>query len=216
MDLPEIRRRNLQRLLDERFDSVIADLARALERDDAYLWQLLRGTRNIGERVARHVESALRLDAHSLDRPTFASSGEAEYSAAKVPVVGTAQLGEEGFYTELEYPVGHGDGFIAYPTSDANAYALRVRGDSMRPRIKPGEFVLVEPNTTPQPGEEVLVRTQDGRVMVKVLDFQRDGMVQLSSINEAHRPITLEDKDIERLHYVAAILKAGRYFRGGR
>ena len=69
--------------------------------------------------------------------------------------------------------------------------------------------VLVEPNTAAQPGDEVLVRTSDGRAMVKVLDFRRGGVVQLSSINEEHRPITIDESDIERLHYIAAILKAG-------
>lgn len=214
MDVRAIRQSNLKRLLETRFSGSIADMARAIDRDDAYLWQLLNGTRNVGERVARHIERALKLEAGELDHPAQAASEDvAEYHVPRVPVVGTAQLGEEGFHTELEYPVGHGDGFIAYPSSDANAYALQVKGDSMRPRIKHGEFVLVEPNTKPQAGEEVLVRTTDGRVMVKVLDFRRDGVVQLSSINEAHRPITLDESQIERLHYVAAIVKPARYYK---
>lgn len=214
MDDAAIRRANLQNALDERYGGVIADLARAIERDDAYVWQLLRGTRNIGERVARHIETALHLARGTLDHPrSLGDSATPEYNARRVPVLGTAQLGEDGFHYALDYPVGHGDGFIDYPTADKNAYALRVKGDSMRPRIKHGEFVLIEPDTAPQAGEEVLVRTTDGRVMVKVLDFRRDGVVQLSSVNEAHRPITLDEKDIERLHYVAAIVKPSRYYK---
>jgi phage repressor protein C with HTH and peptisase S24 domain len=130
---------------------------------------------------------------------------------SQIPVVGTAQLGDEGYWTELQYPTGHGEGFVRYPTRDKNAYALRVKGDSMRPRIKPGEFVVVEPNHPVAPGDEVLVTTTDGRSMVKVLGSNRAGMVELLSINDDHRPITLEQRQVEKMHYVGGIIKAGLY-----
>lgn len=216
MSTAEIRRHNLNQLVETRYKGVAADLARAIGRDDAQVWQLLSGPenggRNIGERLARHIEAALELQQGDLDRIDMHAPSSPPYERG-APVVGTAQLGDEGFHMELDYPVGHGDGFVRYPTRDRNAYALRVRGDSMRPRIKPGEFVLVEPNHALQAGEEVLVRTTDGRVMVKVLDFRRDGVVQLSSVNEQHRPMTLEEGQIDRMHYVAAIVKASLYYK---
>lgn len=129
-----------------------------------------------------------------------------------VPVVGTAQLGDDGYWLELEYPMGHGEGFIRYPMKDPNTYALRVKGDSMRPRIKPGEFVVIEPNHAISPGEEVMVKTTDGRSMVKLLGWRRDGMVELQSVNEDHRPITLDEKQISAMHYVGAIVKPSWYF----
>lgn len=216
MTTAEIRRKNLVRLLADKFDGSMAELARAIGRDDAQVWMLINGERNIGEKLATHIEQSLGLPPGDLAvaAPALGVQEErAAYTTARIPVVGTAQLGDDGFHLEYQYPVGQGDGFIAYPSRDPNAYALRVRGDSMRPRIKPGEFVLVEPNTAPQPGEEVLVRTRDGRVMVKVLDFIRGGTIQLSSINESHRPITLEQSDVELLHFVAAIVKPSRYYR---
>lgn len=221
MSTNDARRNNVRRLIQDRFDGITAAFARAIDRDDAQVWQFLN-QRPIGEKLARDIEAKLGLEANALDheqtRPAFARRLDAQEPVAvaygrSVPVVGTAQLGDDGHYEALDYPTGHGDGFVTYPTRDANAYALRVKGDSMRPRIKPGEFVLIEPNTTPEPGDEVLVKTTDGRAMVKVLDFRRNGVVQLSSINEEHRPITLEESQVERLHYVAAILKATLYYR---
>jgi phage repressor protein C with HTH and peptisase S24 domain len=122
-----------------------------------------------------------------------------------VPFVAGAQLGLDGFWHELEYPVGHGEEYLDYPTSDENAYALRVRGDSMRPRIKPGEFVIVEPNTQVQFGREVVVKTKDGRTMVKTLHSRRDGIIELTSVNEDHPPITFDERDVEFIHHVAGI-----------
>jgi phage repressor protein C with HTH and peptisase S24 domain len=219
METNKVRLANVRAIIKDRFNDTVADFARAVDKDDAQVWAWLNGVRNIGERLARNIEEKLGPAHGALDQPPEGMASkftvQQDMAAYGVPVVGTAQLGEEGFYCELEYPAGHGDGAIKFTTSDRNAYALRVKGDSMRPRIKPGEFVVVEPNHPPQPGEEVLVRTADGRVMVKVFDFKRDGIVQLSSINEAHRPITIDEKDIERLHYVAAIVKASSYRRSG-
>ena len=126
---------------------------------------------------------------------------------SEVPVVGTAQLGDNGHWSELEYPVGHGDGHITYPTRDRNAYALRCRGDSMKPRIKDGEFVVVEPNSEAIPGDEILLKTHDGRVMVKTLLYNRDGKVHVMSVNEAHPPQSFDLTEVDKIHPVAAIVK---------
>lgn len=69
-----IRRQNLERLLKERYNGRIAELSRAIQRDDAYVWQLLKGKRNIGERVARDIEIKLDLARGSLDSATLSPS----------------------------------------------------------------------------------------------------------------------------------------------
>lgn len=124
-----------------------------------------------------------------------------------IPVVGTAQLGDNGYWADLEYPVGHGEGYVSFPTTDPNAYALKCEGDSMRPRIKAGEFVVVEPNHEIEPGDEVLVKSKDGRVMVKEFLYRRMGRTHLISTNDAHPPVAFTDEEIEKMHYVAGIAK---------
>ena len=140
------------------------------------------------------------------------SGKEENFRVSQVPVVGTAQLGTDGFWLETEHPVGHGDGYVALPSNDPNAYSVRVIGDSMHPRIRSGEFVVVEPNHQYSPGDEVLVVTRDGRSMVKEFLYRRDGHVALHSLNESHGRTTIPETDVEKIHYVAAIAKAG-YFR---
>jgi phage repressor protein C with HTH and peptisase S24 domain/plasmid maintenance system antidote protein VapI len=124
-----------------------------------------------------------------------------------IPVVGRAQLGDNGNWADMEYPVGHGDGYIDFPTKDPDAYALKCEGDSMRPRIKDGEFVVIEPNQEIQPGDEVLVKSKDGRVMVKEFMYKRTGRTHLISANDAHKPIILPDGEIEKMHFVRAICR---------
>lgn len=124
-----------------------------------------------------------------------------------VPVVGNAQLGDDGFWADLEYPVGHGDGYVDFPSRDPHAYALRCKGDSMRPRIQPGEFVIVEPGHPYEPGDDVLVKSKDGRVMVKRFLYSTPGRLYLVSVNDAHEPISFNDEEVEKVHFVRAIVR---------
>ncbi|MEN3260230.1 S24 family peptidase [Sodalis endosymbiont of Spalangia cameroni] len=125
----------------------------------------------------------------------------------KVPVVGTAELGSKGYWCDLEYPVGEGDGFIRWPTQDPDAYALRCTGTSMLPRIKSGEFVVIEPNSVYVSGDEVLVVTAEEESMIKTYLYKRDGYVNLVSVNEDHPPIRVAENDVMKIHYVAGIAK---------
>lgn len=123
----------------------------------------------------------------------------------KIPVVGHAQLGDNGHWVDLGYPVGLGDGFVYYSVKDSNAYALKCVGDSMSPRIKDGEFVVVEPGKQPHNGDEVLVKSTDGRVMVKTLLFERDGKIHLQSVNNTHPMIIIPISEIEAIHPLGGI-----------
>lgn len=128
----------------------------------------------------------------------------------RTAVVGEARLGDNGFFDENPYASGS-DGWVQYP-GRAGTYALRCKGDSMRPRIKPGEFVVVEQNGRVREGDEVVCQTTDGRRMIKILNRRFDGMVELTSINDKHDPITLDDDEIAHMHPVAAILKPSMYY----
>ncbi|MBB5508119.1 S24 family peptidase [Paraburkholderia atlantica] len=124
-----------------------------------------------------------------------------------IPVVGMAQLGDNGHWADLEYPVGHGDGYVDFPTRDPNAYALKCEGDSMQPRIQAGEFVIVEPNQPYTPGDDVLLKSRDGRVMVKRFLYKSAGRTHLASVNNAHAPVSFTDDEIEKIHFVRAICR---------
>lgn len=121
----------------------------------------------------------------------------------RIPLVGEVKAGMDGFLEELQYPVGHGDGYVMWPTSDSNAYALRVRGDSMHPRYRAGEFVIVEPTVEAPLGEDVVVILHDGRKMLKVLNWMREDEIQLLSINDGFAPMTLPVGDVRAIHYAA-------------
>lgn len=128
-----------------------------------------------------------------------------------VPVVGHAQLGTQGYFEEIDFPVGHGDGYLRIHSDDPNAYGLRVSGDSMHPRIKNGEYVLIEPNKPFHAGDEVMVRTLDGQAMIKEFIYLRDGMYRFDSVNQNHPPIHIPQGEVSKVHLVGGILKSSRF-----
>ena len=192
MDIQEIRRKRLQLLIDKNYDgkqsAFIADTGA-----------------NQGE-LARIEERWLDRDGE-INLEISAVNTHARISV--IPIVGAAKLGDkENYFVDLEYPAGDGDGGILFSTQDENAYALRCIGDSMTPRIKHGEFVIVEPNRPYLPGDEVVVKDKNGRVMVKVYKYSRDGMSYFESINQVYSSFGILDSEIEKIHYVAGIAKS--------
>lgn len=120
-----------------------------------------------------------------------------------IPVVGHVKAGPDGYLEEMQFPVGHGEGYVEYWTRDDEAYALRIKGDSMHPRYRAGEFIVVTPKIEPQPGRDVVVKLKDGRKLLKQLNWIRGDELQLLSINDGYAPTTLSLEEIETIHRVA-------------
>lgn len=121
----------------------------------------------------------------------------------RVPVVGHVKGGTDGYLEEMQFPPGYGEGFVEFWTKDSSAYALRVKGDSMHPRYRAGEFIVVTPSIEAQPGRDVVVKLKDGRKLLKLLNWVRSDEIQLLSINEGYAPTTLSVDEIESIHRVA-------------
>ena len=49
----------------------------------------------------------------------------------------------------------------------SRAFAMRVKGDSMRPDFSPGELVIVEPEASPTPGQFVVATNGDGEALLR-------------------------------------------------
>lgn len=145
----------------------------------------------------------LPTPAPAAHEPSNVAPAPALRASRQIPVVGEVKGGDHGYLDELQYPVGYGEGTVDFPSSDPMAYALRVRGDSMHPRYRAGEFVVVEPSVEALPGDDVVVALVDGRKLLKELGWCRDGELQLLSVNNHFGPMTLERAWIASIHLVA-------------
>lgn len=207
-------------------DATLKEFAEAHDLDSSYLSQILNGHRNLGEKAARNMEEKIGCIPGTLVAP-FGVVGAAVEAARElmsnvsgepmpvktgsVPVVGKAMLGTAGYFEAIDYPVGHGEGFLNIFSSDPNAYGLRVVGNSMNPRIKNNEFVLIEPNREYVAGDEVLVKTTKGQAMIKEFIYYRDGQYRFDSVNADYDPIFIHEDEVEDVQYVGAIVKSSRF-----
>lgn len=128
----------------------------------------------------------------------------------RVAIVGTARMGDGGFYEEISSMPGAGDGHIDIATADPNAYGLRVRGNSMSPAIRDGWYVLIEPNSGPSVGEYVLVKLRNGQRMVKELLYQRPDSIEIMSVNGEERK-TIYAEELESLQAVSAVVSPSKW-----
>lgn len=204
-----------------------AELGRALGyKDGAFVGQMLRGERPITEKTVSALEAIrgyagwfgggpaaeLKLSviaAHGVSEPQPEYAGQVA-NIRSIAVVGTARMGDNGFYEEISAVVGAGDGTIDVFTKDPGAYALRVRGDSMMPAIRDGWYVVVEPNAQPTVGEYVLVKLRNGQKMVKELLYRRQDSIAVMSVNGDVRR-TLHADEIEDLQAVSTIVSPSKW-----
>lgn len=117
-------------------------------------------------------------------------------------ILGTAQLGPDGYWDAL----AASDGYVDVPSSDPDAYALRVKGDSMTPAIRNNWVVWCEPNHALIPGEYVMVRRTNGECMVKELLYENELEVSLMAVNDGYGRLTIAREEIEQIHHVGGIV----------
>jgi phage repressor protein C with HTH and peptisase S24 domain len=189
----------------------LADLLLLAPALDVSITELMSGSGNEGLKAAIHDVKANVLGIPGKNTDSLALRKLGTPKEGQVPVVGSAKLGSDGYFEALDFPVGHGDGYLNIYSDDPNAYGLRVMGDSMHPRIKNGEYVLIEPNKAFVTGDEVMVQTFDGRSMIKEFIYLRDGVYRFDSVNLDHSPLHLDQETVSKVHLVGGILKSSRF-----
>jgi phage repressor protein C with HTH and peptisase S24 domain len=125
-----------------------------------------------------------------------------------VPLLGFAQAGAGGYFTDGGFPVGKGWDEVGLPSvNDEHAYALEISGDSMKPAYRDGDVIVVSPGAQIRKGDRVVVKTRDGEVMVKELKRRTAKTVELSSLNPNHVDRTLAAADVD---WIARIVWASQ------
>lgn len=115
-----------------------------------------------------------------------------------VPLIGFAQAGAGGYFTDAGFPAGEGWEDIELPGQVGEAaYALEVQGDSMLPLYRHGDILVVDPDAKVRRGDRVVVKTLGGEVMAKVLQRQTAQQIELLSLNPDHPNRLFDRTDVE-------------------
>jgi phage repressor protein C with HTH and peptisase S24 domain len=88
----------------------------------------------------------------------------------RLPLLGHAEAGCDGYFTDGGFPSGVGWDQVAFPdVADPAAYALEISGDSMLPLYRDGDRIIVSPASSCRRGDRVVAKLLNGEVVAKEL-----------------------------------------------
>jgi hypothetical protein len=136
----QIRRANLQALIDDKYEGNRAAFCRAAGKNPNLINLILTKNpdhqRGIGEKLCRDIEKALQLPEGWLDQRSPGNTDR----AVSVPISsGIEEHPSEWMVISPETFRGMAPG-----TGRANASILKVNSDSMYPTIRPGDLVIID------------------------------------------------------------------------
>lgn len=126
-----------------------------------------------------------------------------------VPLVSWVQAGRREPVAD-PYASGEGEKYV-YTTQRVgeNAYALRIRGDSMEPRFQDGDIVIIDPALSAASGKFVVVRfeqAQEATFKQLVIDADRQ---YLKPLNARYPIIPIDEQAVFCGTWVQTIVDAG-------
>ncbi len=108
-----------------------------------------------------------------------------------IPVYDFVQAGTNGDSFAFPEPID----YIHYPKKKAtNAVGIRVKGDSMEPRIYAEDVVVVRLDTMPE-NKQTAVFIYNNESILKVYNSNDKGFVMLTSNNSKYQPILITEAD---------------------
>jgi SOS-response transcriptional repressor LexA len=120
------------------------------------------------------------------------------------PVINRVSAGYPKDFTDLNYPKGVADEYVACPDlNDPQAFAARVHGDSMTPKYREGDIVIFSPAATPKSGDDCFVRFADGHTTFKRAFFESDKgqeVIRLQPRNEKYRAQVVRGEELTGLY----------------
>ena len=123
--------------------------------------------------------------------------------ARRIPLIGLAQAGGDGFFDDAGFPVGGGWDEVGLPEiGDPHAYALEIAGDSMEPVFRDGDMVVISPAAPIRRGDRVVARTVAGEVMAKQLARRSARRIELKSLNPEHRDRSFDLVEVAWVHRI--------------
>ena len=214
LDMDKHRKVRLAQLIKTKFDGDRAAFQQATSLTKGRVSQLLDPDEPFGERAAQSLVNKLNLSARWFEGQSTPEPGPDELTGHVSSVVlrfafrhGIIQGGDNGFIDCIA-PSDQDPEPVAYASTmrDEQAYAVKVRGNSMEPAIMQGWDVIASPNRPAQPPDLCVVYFADDRKALKRFLWQRDGLVCLESLHVDHKKMTEKASDIVRMDKVIAIV----------
>ena len=132
----------------------------------------------------------------------LAASPRKKMRLAELPLVSSVPAGKVATMFHPDYV----DHYVTVDdVKDPGAFALKVKGSSMAPRIEDGDIVVVSPQSEARSGDICVVRVNDEDTLKKV-KFEGN-YIHLIPLNPEFEPVTVKKKDINFVWKVVKLIK---------
>lgn len=223
-DLFDKRQKRLLQLLQTRFDGSQTKLAEAVGRTSAYISFLLADKdlphhKNLGEKLARHIETAVGLAAGWLDGDQEAQIGRRvqPFKDNRQPPTGfvlikrkavnlSAGNGEILFDEETAPPLAFRQEWLDKENLQADKLVIAyAKGDSMTPRIHDGDTLMIDTDQNALRDGGIFALRVGDELRVKRV-YRRTMSVILHSDNEKYPEEELSLEQAEHLHVIGRVV----------
>jgi SOS-response transcriptional repressor LexA len=180
--------------------STQAEAAKLLHINRSYLSQVERG---------RPPGQALRDRFLLLERSAAAKPDNIPeikgHGLRNLPILSWAQAGQA---IDFEQIPNNWEEVVPSDLTDEHAFAVRLRGDSMEPRLYDSDIVILLPGTAPTNGDTVVANIRDQGPVCKIMHVQLDKkLIKLSSYNPAYPPVEYHRDEFHWIYPVATAIK---------
>lgn len=187
--------KNLNKYLDLNGMSQ-ADLARMMNVSTATTSNWCKGIKLPRMDKIDKICSIFGINRSDLMDEKDSSQDKTSIKGVRIPVLGYVRAGVPLDAVEeiLDFEEIHPD-----MAATADYFALRVKGDSMEPRITEGDVVIVREQPDVESGEIAIVLVNGDEGTVKKLVKYENGSIALVAFNSAYQPMVFTPEQIETL-----------------
>ncbi|WP_421938135.1 S24 family peptidase [Pelagibius sp.] len=147
------------------------------------------------------------LNATGASLGEFVSLIEAQDGSAglrRLPKLRFAQAAQPGYFDATGRPVRAQWEETSFPDiADPHAYALEVTGEGLLPVYRHGDLVVVSPETRAAQGDRVLVRTQQGEMLIAELQARSEHELLLKSLGREQATRSLASGQVQWVSRIA-------------
>lgn len=202
----ETRRENLKKLI-EKFSKTNKEFSVKVNKTPQQISQILSGTRNMGEKIARDIEARIGLERGYFDIDHNVETLETVTKTKRIPVLSWVQAGNPHDTGDCDYS----ETMVVEDYIPDGCFGLRVKGDSMIPEFNEGDPIIVNPNLCKKPGDFVVASvcsvagtcetTLKQYAIVGVDEYGRE-VFELRPLNPLYAPLRSDKLQIDILGVV--------------
>ena len=128
-----------------------------------------------------------------------------------VPVVGTVRAGYGGLAFESDMGSETVDAKVVSGYNKDDFFYLKVKGDSMEPRLYEGDLVLVRRQSSIDNGSYGVVTIDEEEGVVKIVNYDKDSITLISQ-NHNYPPRKFSGADVQRIRVIGKVIESKSKF----